>query len=127
MSSLVWFQTFANFQFFSIEADMADLEMIDRAVLPGDIVRKTGQTPLGTVLNVKTISKIRVLETSKFIGEIDCARLRKVCFYPGVLRFFYILSNRKRPIVRFSEEDRVEYKGWLGMIRELQEDRNVVC
>ena len=31
----------------------------------------------------------------------------------------------KRPIVRFSEEDRVEYKGWLGMIRELQEDRNM--
>ena len=79
MSSLVKFKTFAGFQvLFCVEADMADLEMIDRAVLPGDIVRKTGQTPLGTVLNVKTISKIRVLETSKFIGEVDCARLRKV-------------------------------------------------
>ena len=69
---------FYRFLTFFAEADMADLEMIDRAVLPGDIVRKTGQTPLGTVLNVKTISKIRVLETSKFIGEVDCARLRKV-------------------------------------------------
>ena len=86
-----------------MKADMSELEMLDRAVLPGDIVRRTGHVPLGTALNVKTIAKLRVLETNKIIDQVDCARLR--------------------PIVRFSEEDRVEYKGWLGMIRELQEDR----
>ena len=52
--------------------------------------------------------------------------LGKVDFYKIVLfRFRNFVVNRKRPIVRFSEEDRVEYKGWLGMIRELQEDRNL--
>ena len=54
---------------------MSELEMLDRAVLPGDIVRRTGQVPLGTALNVKTIAKLRVLETNKIIDQVDCARL----------------------------------------------------
>lgn len=86
-----------------IEVDMADLTMLDRAVLPGDIVRRTGERPLGTAIHVKSLSRLRVLETECTLEQVDCDRLR--------------------PIVRFSEEDRVEYKGWLGMIRQLEEDR----
>jgi len=37
-----------------------------------------------------------------------------------------ISTSRLKPVVRLNEGDRVEYNGWLGSIRELEEDRIII-
>ena len=37
-----------------------------------------------------------------------------------------ISTTRLKPVVRLNEGDRVEYNGWLGSIRELEEDRIII-
>lgn len=36
------------------------------------------------------------------------------------------MKRCKVPMVKFNEGDRVEYNGWLGSIRELDEDRIII-
>lgn len=86
-----------------VDKEMNEVTLLDRSLLAGDTVRRGKTGEIGTVISLDIKTDLRVLDTN--MG------LKNIC------------AKRFEPFVRLSEGDKVAHNGWIGQIRELEEDK----
>lgn len=86
-----------------VDKEMNEVTLLDRSLLAGDTVRRGKTGEIGTVISLDIKTDLRVLDTN--------------------MGFKNICPKRFEPFVRLSEGDKVAHNGWIGQIRDLEEDK----
>ncbi|CBY30542.1 unnamed protein product [Oikopleura dioica] len=86
-----------------VDKEMNEVTLLDRSLLAGDTVRRGKTGEIGTVISLDIKTDLRVLDTN--------------------MGFKNICAKRFEPFVRLSEGDKVAHNGWIGQIRDLEEDK----